>query len=152
MTQPGELVDRRSSVESSIVPTESTERLGCRSIYLDQTSCPRKERRSGIDDVKLKSRLFACFQTYAFFMQSRILTYFFNSGIPFGLKIMLSSQLLGACVVLTIHLPSGNDCSRQREREVSWQRVARDDWPSKSGDRLDRPDVHAWLGRVPPRA
>ena len=87
MTQPGELVDRRSSVESSIVPTESTERLGCRSIYLDHTSCPRKERRSEIDDEKSKSRLFAYFQTYALFMQSRILTYFLIRVYPLSEKL-----------------------------------------------------------------
>jgi hypothetical protein len=87
MTQPGELVDRRSSVESSIVPTESTERLGWRSIYLDHASCPRKERRSGIDDVKLKFRLFAYFQTYAFLCRARILTYFLIRVYPLSEKL-----------------------------------------------------------------
>ena len=37
--------------------------------------------------MKLKSRLFACFQTYAFFMQSRILTYFLIRVYPLGKKL-----------------------------------------------------------------
>ena len=83
--------------------------------------------------MKPKSRLFAYFQTYALscaavrytngmlkpavmytnalFVQSPNTNLFFVSGKPFIKKIMLSSQLLGDCVVTTSHLPSENDCS-----------------------------------------
>ena len=86
--------------------------------------------------MKPKSRLFAYFQTYALscaavrytkgkvkttkptviythalFVQSPNTNLFFVSGKPFIKKIMLSSQLLGDCVVTTNHLPSENDCS-----------------------------------------